>query len=65
MLSPRRRATDRTGGGFEDARDHDTRSSLLDVHVELDGLEERGTDGARHHPIDPPVGRPFVGLATV
>jgi hypothetical protein len=22
-------------------------------------------DGARHHPIDPPVGRPLVGLATV
>ena len=42
MLSPRRRATDRTGGGFEDTRDYDTRSPLLDVHVELDGLEERG-----------------------
>ena len=25
MLSPRRRATDRTGGGFEDTRDYDTR----------------------------------------
>lgn len=28
-------------------------------------LKMRGMDGARHHPIDPPVGRPLVGLATV
>src|SRR5262245_58215258 len=65
MLSPRRRAMDRTGRGFEYARDYDTRASPLDVHVEFDGLEERGMDSARHRPIDPPVGCPFVGLATV
>src|SRR5262245_16450497 len=65
MLSPRRGTSDRTGCGFEYARDHDTRSSPLDVHLELDAFENRGMDGARHHPIDPPVGRPLVGLATV
>src|SRR5688572_8287490 len=65
MLSPRRRAPDRTGHGFEYVRDDDTRSSLLDVDIEFDGLEERGMDSARHRPIDPPVGSPFVGLATV
>jgi len=41
------------------------RSSLLGVHLELDAFEKRGMDGARHHPIDPPVGCPLVGLATV
>jgi hypothetical protein len=53
--APRRRATDRSGRGFEYAWDHDTRSSPLDVHVEFDGLEERGMDRARHRPIDPPA----------
>src|SRR5262249_22497990 len=63
--SPRRGASDRTGRGFEYARDDDTRSAPLDVDVEFDGLEKRRMDRARHHPIDPPVGRPLVGLATV
>src|SRR5262245_5236663 len=65
MLSPCRGASDRTGRGVEHVRDHNTRGSTLDVHVELDAFEKRGMDGARHHPIDPPVGRPFIGLATV
>ena len=64
MLSPRCGASDRTGCGVEHVRDHHPRGSTLDVHRELEALEERGMDGARHHPIDPPVGRPLVGLTT-
>src|SRR5262245_22968646 len=64
MLGARHRAADRTGRGFEYTRDHDTRSSPFDVHLEFDRLEERRVDGGRHRPIDPPVGRPFPGLAT-
>ena len=65
MLSPRRGASDRAGRGVEHVMDHNTRGSTLEVHLELDAFEDRGMDGARHHPIDPPVGRPLVGLATV
>ena len=65
MLSPRRRASDRTGGGLEHVGDHDACFSALDIHVKFDVFEKRGMDGARHHPIDPPMGRPLVGLATV
>src|SRR5919108_2857745 len=65
MLSPRRGAADRTGRGVKHVRNHHTRGTTLDVHLELDAFEQRGMDGARHHPIDPPVGRPLVGLATV
>src|SRR5262245_56553115 len=65
MLSPRRRAADRTGRGLQHPGHHDARCSALDIHVKLDALEERGMDGARHHPIDPPVGRPLVSPATI
>src|SRR5262245_63171546 len=65
MLRPRRGTTDRTGGRVEHFRDHNTPGSTLDVHLELDAFEDRGMDGARHHPIDPPVSRPLIGLATV
>jgi hypothetical protein len=65
MLSPRRRASDRMGRGLEHAGDHDASFSALDIRVKLDAFEARGKDGARHHPIDPPLGRALVGLAAV
>ena len=65
MLSPGRRAFDRTGRGLEHAGDHDACFSVLDVRVKLEALEEWGMDGARHRRIHPPVGRPLVGLFTI
>src|SRR5262245_27032496 len=65
MLGPRSRASYRPGCGLEHAGDHDARFSAVDIHVKHDAFEERRMDGARHHPIDPPVGRPLVCLATV
>jgi len=62
MLNPCRRAADRTGRGLQRPGHHDARCSALDIHVKLDALEEWRMDGARHHPIDPPVGRPIVDL---
>jgi hypothetical protein len=38
---------------------------VLNVHVKFDAFEERRVYGARHHPIDPPVGGPLVSLATI
>ena len=64
MLSTRRRASDRTARGVENAWDYNARSSAVDVHLELDGFEDRGIDRGRHHPVDAPVRRPGVGLAT-
>jgi hypothetical protein len=49
----------------EDVRHDNPSGSTLDVRFELEGCVERGMDGARHHPIDPPVGRPFVRLTTI
>ena len=45
MLSPRRRASDRTGGGLEHAGNHDACFSALDIYVKLDEFEKRGMDG--------------------
>src|SRR5262245_44201624 len=65
MLRPRRGTTDRTGCRVQHVRDYKTRGSTLDVHLEVDAFEDKGMDGARHHPIDPPVSHSLVGLATV
>ncbi len=46
MLGPRRRASDRTGGGLEHVGDHDACFSALDIHVKLDVFEKRGMDCA-------------------
>jgi|GEM_PF-5867128 len=46
MLSPRRRAPDRTGGGLEHVGDHYTCFSALDIHIKFDVFEKRGMDGA-------------------
>src|SRR5687767_12698133 len=65
MLGARRGALDRSGRGLEDAGDHDARLPALDIRLELDALEERGMDGARHRPIDPPVCRALTGFFAV
>src|SRR5262245_14031070 len=65
MISPRRSAADRTGRGLQHPGHHYASCSALDIHLKLDALEEREMDGARHHPINPPVGRPLVSLATI
>jgi hypothetical protein len=65
MFSPRPRVSDRTGCGLEYVGDHDTCFSAFYIHVKLDVFEKRGMDGAWHLPIDLPMGRSLVGLATV
>jgi len=42
MLSSRRRASDRTGGGLEYIGDHDACFSALDIYVKLDVLKSGG-----------------------
>ena len=47
MLSPRRRASDRTGGvGAQRVGNHDACFSALDIYVKFDVFEKRGMDGA-------------------
>src|SRR5687767_10246772 len=65
MLSPGRRAFDRTGRGFEHAGDYDARFSTFDIRVKLEAFEEWGMDGARHRRIHPPVGRPLAGFFAI
>ena len=65
MLGSRSGASDRAGRGFKHAGYRDTRCSTLDIRVKLDRFEERWVHGRGHHPIDPPVSRPLVGLAPV
>src|SRR5688572_22295421 len=65
MLSPGRRAFDRTGRGFEHAGDYDARFSTFDIRVKLEAFEEWGMNGARHRRIYPPVGRSLAGFLPV
>src|SRR5688572_8130209 len=65
MFSPGRRALDRTGRGFQYARDDDAGLSPFDIRVELERFEERRVNGARHGRIDPPVRRALAGLFAI
>jgi hypothetical protein len=65
MLDPGRGTLDRAGRGFEHARNYNASPSTRDIRVELEGLEERRMNGARHRRVNPPVGCPLARFLAI